>query len=209
MLYLITGTDTEKARAKLNAAIEKVAKKATIIRITDAHATADLEAALQGGGMFGGAPVVVLDNVFANEELRTIVIARLPTLAKSADHVFMYESAPDAATRKQLEKYAETAERFDAAKSMKKDNFFALANYLQQGKKKELWVTYQREILAGKAPEAIHGILFYGAKQSLMRNPRDQKSRARVAVLAELPHQARRQGMELEYALEHFVLSGA
>ena len=41
----------------------------------------------------------------------------------------------------------------------------------------------------------------------------DAKSKERakklIALLAELPHETRRRGVELEYALERFVLSGA
>ncbi len=209
MLYFYTGTDSEVARGKLNIAVEKAAKGGTVVRITDAHQLDDLKAALSGGGMFDmGARAVVLDGVLLNDEMNMHVSARLKELRDATDAYFMLESAPDAATRKHIEKYAEKSERFDAAKSGKKDNsIFALANALQSGKKKDLWVGYQREIAGGKAPEAIHGALFWGAKQMLLRND-SPRARALVAELAELPHEARRQGFELEYALEHFVLSG-
>jgi DNA polymerase III delta subunit len=207
MLFLYTGTDTETAREKLNAAVEKASKKSAVVRITDAHTLADLAAALQGGGMFGGERTIVLDNVLLNTEMEAYVMERLDLLKKSTESIYMYEAAPLAAVRKQLEKYAEKSERFDAEKGSKKDNsIFALANALQSGKKKELWVGYQREIASGKAPEAIHGALFWGAKQLLLRS-QTPRARALVAQLAELPHEARRRGFELEYALEHFVLS--
>lgn len=207
MLYLITGTDTEKARAKLNAAVEKNAKEKVVIRITDAHTLADLEAALGGAGMFGGDRVVVLDNALENEEMRTVVLQRLPQLQKSPDVSMIYHTALDAATRKQIEMYVESSERHDAPKSVKQETIFGLVRLLQSGKKKDLWVGYRRELLRGKSPEAMHGILFYAAKDSLLRNPKDARARALVAQLAELPHEARRAGFDLEYALEHFVLT--
>ena len=55
MLYLYYGNDSDKARAKLNTALEKNGAGTDVFRITDAHTLADLEAALMGGGMFGGA----------------------------------------------------------------------------------------------------------------------------------------------------------
>ncbi|MBI5644654.1 hypothetical protein HY970_00995 [Candidatus Kaiserbacteria bacterium] len=207
MLYLYTGTDSDTVREKLSFATAKAVKKARMIRITDAHSVADLQAALSGGGMFAEAKIVVLDNVMENEELQITINERLPHISKSDDIVFMYEATPDAATRKLLEKYAEKSERYDLKKEAKKENIFALANYLQQGKKRELWVTYRREITAGKAPEAIHGMLFYGAKQSLLRNPEDERAKKLVAELAELPHESRRAGFDFEYALEYFMLS--
>lgn len=206
MLYFYSGTDTEKVRTKMNTAIEKAARGADIVRITDAHSLADLEAALQGRGMFAQRRIVVFDGVLAHPELRDILLARLTQAAESADVFFVYEGAPDAAARKAVEKYAAQSERFDAPKTAKRENVFALANALQQGDKKTLWVGYQEEIHKGAAPEAIHGVLFWAAKQALLRG-NSPHNRALVAELAALPHEARRRGFDLEYALEHFVLS--
>ena len=210
MLHLFTGTDTAKVRGKLNAATRKV-KGAETVRITDAHTLLDLEAALRGNGMFG-ARVVVLDNCMANEEMKELLLARLPELKDRDDTTFIYESAPDVATKKTLQKYAEQTEVFDAPKKERKDDFFAVVNALQRGQKKDLWVLLQKEFVAGKAPEAVHGSLFWAAKQMILK-PRGTadaaRGRAMVAQLAELPHEARRNGFELEYALEHFVLSSA
>lgn len=207
MLFVYAGTDTEKARAQMNAAIQKAAQESPVVRITDAHSAADLEAAIQDGGMFAEKRVVVFDQVLTHPELREILLRALPCIAESSEQFFMYESAPDAATRKAIEKHAKKSERFDAPKSAKKETIFALANAFQKGDKKALWVGYQEELAAGNAPEAIHGVLFWAAKQAFLRNP-SQKNRALIASLAELPHEARRAGFDLEYALEHFVLSG-
>lgn len=207
MLFLVTGTDSEKARVKLSALIEKHSKKAPIIRITDAHTVADLSAALAGPGMFGEPSAILLDNVLLHAEMELLILERLDFLRKASLSIYMYESAPIAATKKLLEKYTEVAERYDVEKSSKKDNsIFELSNALQSGKKKDLWVGYQREIASGKAPEAIHGVLFWAAKQLLLRSD-TARARKLVAELVTLPHEARRSGFELEYALEHFVLS--
>ncbi len=205
MLYFFSGTDTEKARAALNAAVEKQ-KGMSVLRITDAHPLADLDAALRGPGMFDEKRVVVLEHVYQNDEMRVVLQAELSRLAKSAEIFFMLEGALDAATRKSIEKYAEVFEHFDTKATKKQETIFALANALQNGKKKDLWVGYQRELIAGKAPEAIHGVLFWAAKQYYLRGG-SEKARKLVAELAELPHEARRRGEELEYALERFVLS--
>lgn len=207
MLYFFSGTDTEKARETMNAALKNIATKAAVIRITDAHTRADLDAALQGGGMFGGERVVVFSNVYENDELRTLLESRLPDLSKQKELFFMLEGALDATTRKRIEKYATESERFDVKKVAKQETIFSLANALQGGKKKDLWVGYQRELQSGKAPEAIHGVLFWAAKQYLLRSG-SARAKMLLADLAALPHEARRRGEELEYALERFVLSG-
>lgn len=205
MLYLYIGTDTERRARSLQSALAQ-AKRETL-RVTDAHAADDVEAALGGGGMFTGLRSVVLDGVCGNEEMRPVVLARLQQMRDSHDTFYIVESALDAATRKQIEKYAEKSEKFDSAKAAKKETIFALANALQSGKKKDLWVGLQHEYAAGKAPEAVHGVLFWAAKQLLLRKPSDMRSQNLVAALAELPHRARREGVELEYALELFALA--
>ncbi len=206
MLYFFTGTDTEKVRDAANTAVEKSTKNKSVVRVTDAHSTADLEASLGGAGMFGEERIVVLDNVLGNEELREKLLARLKDISESKDVFFMLESGVDAEMRKSVEKYADRTERFDAPKKERDNSIFSLANDLQRGKRKELWVGYQRELLKGNAPEAIHGTLFWAAKQAFLRSD-TPRSRTLIAQLAELPHEARRKGFDLEYALEHFVLS--
>ncbi|MFZ2887333.1 MAG: hypothetical protein WA021_05950 [Minisyncoccia bacterium] len=211
MIYLYLGTDREKARAKMGAAIEKVVKKAEIVRITDAHSIEDLKAALQGGGMFGGKRVLVFEGVCVNPELCEVFLDSLERLSKSDEDVFVYEEKPLAELRKKLEKHAETVEKFDAPKKERDSSIFAMANALRAADKKNLWVGYMREIEKGSAPEAVHGVLFWAAKDMLLKSGRDaaagKRAASLVALLAELPHEARRRGEDLEYALERFLLA--
>ena len=206
MLHFYTGNDGENLRKALSASIAKTAIEP--VRISDAHSVHDLNAALAGGGLFdAGKRIVVLENTLQHPEMRDIVLARLAALKKSDDTFYIVETAPDAAAKKQVEKYAEATQKFELPKEKKQETIFALANALQAGKKKDLWVGYRREIAAGKSPENIHGVLFWAAKQHILRSPRDARARRLVARLSELPHEARRSGADLEYALEHFVLS--
>ncbi len=209
MLYLYTGTDRDKARTELNKAVRAV-KGTEVVRITDANSLADLQAALGGRGLFGGERVVVLDGVFANEEMESFVLDLLPRLEEAGEPVFILEEKLDAETRKKLEKYAESVKKFDAKKEKERSGIFALAYALKGGNKKRLWVEYQRALARDEAPEAIHGVLFWGAKDMLLRSRAGSPERSRgmkfVAELAELPHEARRRGFELEYALERYIL---
>jgi DNA polymerase III delta subunit len=210
MLHLFTG-DRKKARAAMDAAIRKASgKHVRIVRVSDADASADLLAALRGGGMFGEAHIIVLDSVLSNDEMREMLLAELPALRASDEHFFMLEEKPDAVTRKSIEKHAETSEKFDITKRKEPSNIFALADALRRGDRKNLWIGYQRELGNGAAPEALHGILFWGAKELFMKAG-DERSKQRakkiLTELAELPHESRRKGIELEYALERFVLS--
>ena len=212
MLYFYSGTDRAKARTMLNKAVERL-KGARIVRITDANMPEDLAAALRGGGMFAEKRAVVFEGVLENDAMRGLVLENLQMMKSSEESFFMLEEKPDAVTRKQVEKYSETFEKFDAPKKADSGTtIFALANALRAGDKKALWVGYQRELLKDAAPEAIHGVLFWAAKDMMLKSRNDaEKNRAKgfIATLATLPHEARRQGEDLEYALERFVLTVA
>ena len=208
MIYLYTGTDREKALAAMNKVIARESKKADVTRVSDASTAADVAEALRGSGMFGKRRVVVLDGVFANEEMRGVVLDALPHMKGSDEVYFILEGKLDAATRKSIEKHSDVFERFDSKKEKDDGGIFSLAYALKGGDKKRLWVEYQRALAREDAPEAIHGVLFWGAKDTFLKSSGAVRERAGrlVAELAELPHEARRQGFELEYALEHYIL---
>jgi hypothetical protein len=137
MLHLFLGTDRAKARAAMMANAEK-GKNTTVVRVTDANAIADLSTALAGKGMFDtGARSIVLEGTMQNQDMRQVVIAALPAIKDSDEHYYIYEEKPDAATRRTLEKYAETTEKFDALKQREDTAIFALKGALQQGDKKK------------------------------------------------------------------------
>ncbi|MBI5456248.1 hypothetical protein HY969_00740 [Candidatus Kaiserbacteria bacterium] len=225
MLYFYTGGDREKARAAIQKEVERAVKKgkASVVRITDANSVEDLRTVLRGPGMFtpleaggslmgfGGKRVLVFEGVCVNPELIDIFMQSLDALSASDENVFVYEEKPLADLRKKIEKYASGVEKFDSPKKERDSSVFQLANALKKGDKKALWVGYLREIEKGNAPEMLHGILFWAAKDMLLRSRADSPDRSRgivlVSTLAELPHASRRNGFDLEYALEKFALS--
>src|SRR3989344_3315071 len=213
MLHFFSGTDRDTARGAMNAEIERTAKKlqAEVLRVSDANTLEDLHAALQGPGMFGVARILVLEGVCANEEMLPTMLETLPRLSRSNEPLFLYEEKPNADLRRKIEKYSETRVRHDAPGKAKDNTVFALAGALAKGDRKTLWVGYQRALARGERVEAIHGILFLGAKKMLLSARKNSveyhRSSELVAGLAELPHEARCRGFELEYALERFILS--
>lgn len=208
VIYLYLGSDRETARREMRKEISRVAKEAEIVRITDAHSRDDLLAALGGRGMFDSRKIVVLDGVFANEEMGRVALDSLPRLKGAEDHIFILEEKLAADARRQIEKYADGSKAFGAPKEKERKDIFALAYALKGGDKKKLWVEYQRALARDEAPEAIHGVLFWGAKDMFLKERGARRVRAArlLASLAELPHLARRRGVELEYALERYIL---
>ena len=213
MLYLYTGTDRDKARSAMMEEAEGRAEKenAEILRITDAHSPEDLRLGFAGPGLFGRARVLVLDSIVANEKMFEFFMRELPALSKSKDPFFVFEEKLLADIRRKIEKYAEKTVKHDAPRKERDNSIFALANALSRRDKKTLWVQDQRALSRGESAEAIHGILFWGAKKMLLSARKGSaeygRGSALIASLAELPHEARRKGFEFEYALEHHLLS--
>lgn len=218
MIYFFVGTDRARARAALNAEVERRLKAGVrTVRITDAHSLEDLSAALPGSvgqtSMFVASDerILVLDNVLEREETRSAVLDALPALSASPTVAFILEERVPADIRRRIEKHAAEMKVFDNRPTRERSDIFALADALRRGDKKTLWVRYQEQLVKDAAPEAIHGVLFWGAKDMLLKS-RDERliERARrlIVELVELPHEARRRGEDMEYALERFVLSG-
>jgi tryptophanyl-tRNA synthetase len=118
-----------------------------------------------------------------------LLLDSLESLKDSPDTFFIFEEKVAAPTRKKIEKYAEKSERFDAPKKAADNTAFDIANALQRGDKKKMWVAYMTEI----------------AKRS--EGPSKKRAEDIVVELVELPHRARREGCDMEYALERFVLA--
>src|SRR5262249_22553574 len=153
---------------------------------------------------------VILDGVFGNDDMRERTMQSLAIMKDAEDAFFLFEEKIDAATKRIVTKYAEGVEVFDAAKKAPDNAIFKLRFALEKGDKKTLWVGLMREYASGKAPEAAHGFLFWAAKQMVMQARSEaqlQRARVILARLAEVPHESRRKGFDLEYALEKFVLS--
>jgi len=209
MIDVFLGTDSKKARAALHAAMGKV--EGSIIRLTDTSAIEDVRAALRGGGMFAQVRIILFDRLSDNAELWHTVLDSLEQLAQTPERQFLIEEKVDAATKRLFAKYAASMQTFDAAKKGKeRPSVFAMVDYLRARDKKRLWVAYQQELAQGNAAEAIHGVLFWGVKQALLaaRSTQDiERGKKLIITLTELPHESRRRGEELEYALERFILT--
>lgn len=205
MLQVIYGSDGQKVHEKVREVLGCF--DGSVVRITDVHTESDVRAYVGGRGMFDAKCAVVFDGVATRKELWEIVLDNAAALAESEDVFVVCESSLDAASKKVLSKHAASVEMFDLPKEKKQSDIFAMANALKRGDKKTLWVEYQRALARGDAPEAIHGVLFWGAKQmALAARPLQGRAAHLLASLAELPHEARRRGFELEYALEKWVL---
>ena len=199
-------------RATLNALIKR-APFAHTIRITNEDTEhVDVKNLLDTQGLFYTKRIVVFDNALAEKNAQKKITPHLKAMAKS-EHVFLIlEESPSDDLRKQLITHATKSDMRDSEKEEKEHKAdWSVANALEARDSKKLWLALARAFVEGIAPEQMHGQLFWKAKQMILerqsRKWNEVDAKRLVGVLAELPHEARRRGLEMEYALERFALN--
>jgi DNA polymerase III delta subunit len=237
MLYLIYGTDTQKARAKVRALVGSLLEKkpdSVVRRLEGARLTTDaLEEALVGRGLFATRYIVVLDMPSEHEAYEALVFARLKDLATSENIFIVLEGG---VTKKALAKFDKVAEKVVVCERAEKEdhkafNNFALADAFGARDKKRLWVLLQKALRSGIAPEELHGVLFWQMKMILLiksggtasalgmkpfvfnkahgfaQKFSDEEARMIGKALVACYHTARKGEIAFENVLEEFVLS--
>ena len=236
MIYLIYGTDTDKARAKARSLVNSlIAKKpdASHQKITDETFTPDTLQELMGGmGLFSSRAIVEMDMVFRNKTAKEIVLDSLKDIATSENIFIFLEGTLLKKEITAFEKVAEKIQEYTAKEHVPEKAFslFPLTDALGKRDKKELWSLYHKAKFQGSADEEIHGLLFWQVKAMLLaQKSKDakqaglnpfvfQKSQRYLKNFAEgeianlsrklvtLYHQARRGLTPFENSLEQFIL---
>ncbi len=236
MIYLIYGTDTQKARVKLHELLDLAKKKrpdAELFKITTENwSEGQFDELLVSRGLFEQKYTVVLDNLFESKEVKAYLLDKLGEMKESEQIFLMLESGVDSASLKKIEKFAEKVQEFVSGEGKKKDfNIFAVTDGLLQRDKKKLWVSYLDSLKKGSAPEEIHGIFFWQVKNMILssraksqaetglapfpytnalRGSRNYKTEELVAFsndLVEMVHKVRSGKGDMDVMLEKWVLS--
>jgi len=215
MLYVYHGSDEKVSRGKLHRAMDSLQKRvpyAHILRVTEEDEDAvSIKDILESQGLFHAKHIILLDRALSNKSIREDVFKHLKEIQESPHVFFIYEGKLLSLYEKKLSQYAEKIEKSEKdEKGAKIENAFALANAFGSRKRPETWVEYRKALLKGSAPEALHGMLFWKVKDMLIKGRcgnREDEYKKILGVLAEMPHKTRRDGVELEYALEKFILS--
>jgi len=209
MLYVFYGNDYKKARGKAHKMREALLKKepnAHYEHITDETVHISIGDMVASQGLFYPKQILFLDGVFANAEIKKDALDQVKEM-KQSGHVFiLLEQKLLAPEVKKFTTYAEIIEKYDlkAGGESKKPNNFALASAFAAKKKQDAWIQYHRALYSGAAPEALYGMLFWKVKDTVLKGG---KASEYVGMLAELPYESRRKRVEIEYALELFLLS--
>lgn len=233
MLYVVYGTAAEKVSEKACLLRDSLSQEGTAVSSFDAEEflAAPIEELLGGQGLFENARLIILRNIFENEEGKEKLLSYLEEAGASPNIFILEEGKIDAATKKKISTAA--AETFLFEKNQKEAAFnrFAIADALGARDKKRAWVLLIEALRTGAAGEEIAGLLFWQVKAMLLarshktaesaglnpfvfrkaqgfsQNFTDEELNNLSRTLMRLPHESRRGGLELSLALERFVLS--
>ncbi|MES2225478.1 MAG: hypothetical protein V4480_01580 [Patescibacteria group bacterium] len=214
MIYLFHGSDTNKVRAKAFqwvAAARAKAPDAYYLRLdADAISPASLREAISMQGLFFSKTLVMLDDPFASNEPAEAVLGLLSELAASENIVAILAPKLLAARAKKVETKAEKVFKIDATAKPARGFNGALVNALAAREGDTLWKEIVKAYRQGDAPEMVHGLLHWKARDLMQKGSRAwPRSQARLLSrnLIELLSDSRGRDLELGPALERFALS--
>lgn len=215
MIYLFHGSDIEKARAKAFAwvaAARAKAPDAVYVRIAaDAITPVVLEEAASTSGLFFTKTLVLLDDPFSLKDSGETVLEMLPMLVSSPNPIAILAPKLLAAPTKKLEAKAEKVFKTDLKEKKPSRGFNSdLVNALGAKDGKALWKEIAKATRLGDAPEMLHGLLHWKARDMMQKGSRAWKPeevRNLSVDLIELPSDARSESMDLGLALERWALS--
>lgn len=214
MIYLFTGTDVAKARAKAFAWVRAARDKApdaTYIRLQGKEITEEaLRDALGAQGLFFSKALVLVDDPFADEHAKDAVLALLEELAASENPIGILAPKLHPAHGKRVSAAAAKTFTEDARPVRARGFNSALANALAAKDGPALWLELERARRVGDVPEALHGLLHWKARDLMQKGGGawgKEGARGLSVSLIELLRDSRSGGLSLSESLERFALS--
>jgi len=215
MIYLFHGSDIEKVRQKAFqwvAAARLKAPEVAYIRISSDELTPEaLEEAAGTQGLFFLKSLVLLDDPFARAESAELVLASLDRLAETENAVAILAPKLIPARLKKVEAKSVKVFSVDAKEKREARGFnSALVNALGTRDGKALWKELQKAYRLGDAPEAVHGLLHWKARDMMQKGGREwskEEARKLSRDLIELLSDSRGKDLPLKESLERFALS--
>jgi hypothetical protein len=232
VIYLFHGSDEQKARTKafawIAAARAKEPNLAYVRLAREELSESALQSAAQSGGLFVKRTLVLLDAPFPSAHASgedenpegddgrltksSIIDDFLDMLAESDNAVVVLAPKLPAAKAKKLAAKAAKEYVFDASAGRGAARGFnsALVDALAVRSRGKLWLELMRALRAGDAPEMLHGLLHWKARDLLQKGGRAwsrEEARALSLSLIALLMDSRHKGLDLGESLERFALS--
>jgi hypothetical protein len=206
MIYLFHGSDIEKTRTKAFAWVAAARKKEpnlAYVRLAREELTAAaLEDSALSGGLFVKRLLILLDDPFQeSEDAPDVLEKHIDALAVSDNAIVILAPKLAMAKAKKIVAKAKMEYKYDKPATLEDKRGFNgnLVNALANRSREKLWLEINKALRAGDAPEMLHGLLHWKA--------RDLRDRKFSLDLINLLQTSRRGGLDLSLSLEKFALS--
>ncbi len=227
MIYLFSGNDASKVRMKafawIAAARTKEPNLAYVRLAREELTSSSLEDAALSGGLFVSRLLVLLDDPFPAARLASdieeeegeagsLLEEHLDRLAASDNAILILAPGLVVAKAKKIAAKAKMVYTFEkpTARDTARGFNSGLVNALAARSREKLWLEVSRALRAGDAPEMLHGLLHWKARDLMEKGSRSwtpEESRRLSLALITLLQESRRGGLDLPVALERFALT--
>lgn len=214
MIYFFHGSDVGRVRAKAFAwiaASRQKAPEAPYLRLQEEQITeTSLRNAISAQGLFFAKSLVLIDDPFSNEESGEMVLSLLPELAASENPIALLAPRLPAVRAKKIESLAVKTYTEDAGPKKERGFNSPLVTALGSKDGPLLWKELIRALRLGDAPELVHGLLHWKARDMMQKGSvawGREGARNLSLALIELLSDARGGDLPLAQALERFALS--
>jgi hypothetical protein len=215
MIYLFTGPDVDKARTKAFQWVQAARAKApdaAYIRLSPSEVSPESLAEVAGSqGLFFAKTLVLLDDPFSESEAGELVMKSLEMLKESQNPIAILAPKLLAAKLKKIEPKAEKVFSFAAkAKAPARGFNVGLVNALASKNNEALWKEVVAALRQGDAPEMIHGLFHWKARDLMSKGGGkwgEEGARALSLGLIELLSDSRSGDLPLAENLERFALA--
>ncbi|MEK7104979.1 MAG: hypothetical protein AAB868_02980 [Patescibacteria group bacterium] len=169
------------------------------------------ESFYSGSGLFFTKCVVVFTNIFEKEETLDFVLEKLDLMSRSDNYFVFLEGKLNKPILDAFKKARAEINVFEAPKEKtEKFNNFLLTNALGDRDKLNLWIYFRQAIENGVEMEPLVGVLFWKAKDMLLKKDFRKFSETELknfaAKLSYLLPEARKDGLDAESVFEQFLL---
>jgi hypothetical protein len=212
MIYLFAGDDAKTKRGVYEKFIKSLPKKTETFFISKNNFDKiQAESFYSGSGLFFDKCVVFFENIFEKEEYLDFVLDKLELMFSSQNDFVFLEGKLNKPVLDAFKKVRAELNIFELSKEKKeKYNNFLLADDLMDRNKLNLWIHFRQARDLGVSLEELQGILFWKAKDMILKKNFRKFSEAELKNFATrisfiLP-EARKSGIDDETAFEQFIL---
>ena len=231
MLILIYGEDFTKKIKETKIILDSLKRKkkdALFLHFDYLEINSEKLAELtQARGLFEQKNIILLSNIFKNNEVKKFFLDNLEIFKNSDNAFILTEDIITPAVLTKIEKYTFKTYNFPLKKE--NINIFNLSNFLQNKDKKKLWIFYHSSLKDNITPEEFFGVLIWSLKTLALTEKFSEKEsgikyfpyqKAKSALkkwsaleieqkifqAIQLFNQSRTSGPSLKNSLEKFIL---